>query len=294
MMNPDGLMHPADLAAFEQLRAVPFLDQFLKKLMELSVEQFFHGKFMANCIRLSPEQLPSIYKLLPPICQKFEIPEPEFYLSQDPSINAYTLGDTRTFLVVHSGLVENFSASELQAVLAHECGHIVCRHVLYHTLTDILTSLGGAFFGIGDVVATPVRLALAHWSRASELSADRAAAVFMDGAEPMTRALVRLAGGTKRIAESVNLESFLSQGEYYETLRDSAWDKLLQSLAILNEDHPFLAVRAREIQSWTKSGDFKHLIEDIQTRQSGMKCEKCGYGLAPNWRFCRQCGLPMR
>lgn len=292
-MNADGLMHPDDLAALEQLRAVPFLDQFLKKIMELSIEQFLHGKFMANCIRLSPNQLPDIYNLLPPICQKFEIPEPEFYLSQSPLINAFTIGDTRTFLVVHSGLVENFSTSELQAVLAHECGHIVCHHVLYHTLMNVLSSLGGAFFGIGEVMATPVRLALAHWSRASELSADRAAAVFMDGPEPMTRALVRLAGGTKRIAESVNMESFLAQGEYYETLKDSTWDKLLQSLAILNEDHPFLTVRARELQNWTRSSDFKHLIEDIQVRHSGLKCSICSSGLSSSWKFCQQCGAPI-
>ena len=289
-MNPDGLMHPHDLTALEQLRAVPFLDTFLKKMMELSVEQFLHGKCMANHIRLGPEQLPEIYQLLPPICRKFEIPEPEFYLAQDPMINAYTMGDTRTFLIVHSGLVENFSQSELQAVLAHECGHIVCRHVLYHTLMDLLTTLGGAFFGIGEVVAAPVRLALAHWSRTSEFSADRAAAVFADGADPMIKALVRLAGGTKRIAESINIEAFLAQGEYYESLRESKWDKLLQTLALLNEDHPFLAVRARELQKWTKTHDFKHLTDDIQVRQSNVKCLKCGHGLSSRWKFCQQCG----
>jgi Zn-dependent protease with chaperone function len=289
-MNPDELMHSHDLAALEQLRAVPFLDQFLKKMMELSVEQFLHGKFMANHIRLGPEQLPEIYQLLPPICQKFEITEPEFYLAQDPTINAYTMGDTRTFLIIHSGLVENFSHSELQAVLAHECGHIVCRHVLYHTLMDFLTTLGGAFFGIGEVMTGPVRLALAHWSRASEFSADRAAAVFTDGADPIIRALVRLAGGTKRIAESMNIESFLLQGEYYESLKESKWDKLLQSLALMSEDHPFLAVRARELQKWTTTYDFKHLIEDIQVRHSDVKCLKCGHGLSSQWKFCQQCG----
>lgn len=78
---------------------------------------------MASTIRLSPTQFPEIYKHLPPICERLGIQEPEFYLEMNPTPNAYTAGDTRVFIVVTSSLVEMMDDEELDAILAHECGH---------------------------------------------------------------------------------------------------------------------------------------------------------------------------
>ena len=125
-------IHPEDEIALNRLKAVPELQTVTKWMMSNLTETFFHGLYMATRIRLSPTQLPKIYNLLPPICRKFGIEEPEFYLEMNPAPNAYTFGDTRTFLTITSGLLSHVkNDEELIAVLAHECGHILCRHVLY-------------------------------------------------------------------------------------------------------------------------------------------------------------------
>ncbi len=100
--------------------------------MALGFEQLQYGMNMATAIRLSPTQLPKLYNHLPPICEKLGIAEPEFYLQMDPVPNAWTFGDTKIFITITSGLVELLNDEELDAVIAHECGHILCHHVLYH------------------------------------------------------------------------------------------------------------------------------------------------------------------
>ncbi len=137
-INYREFIHPEDEAARQQLEAVPGFQNATKWFMDLGIETYCHGLFMGEKIRLSPTQLPELYNHLPPICRKFGITEPEFYLEMNPGPNAYTLGDKRTFLVVTSGLLSHVkNDDELVAVLAHECGHILCRHVFYRTMASL-------------------------------------------------------------------------------------------------------------------------------------------------------------
>ena len=50
--------------------------------------------------------------------------------TQNPSPNAYTLAiaGRKPFIVVHSALLELMEPAEVQAVLAHELGHLKCDH----------------------------------------------------------------------------------------------------------------------------------------------------------------------
>ena len=170
-MKPSDFIHPEDAAALRQMEGIPGFAALVKKILAIGIENLQYGVNMASSIRLSEKQLPKIYRHLPPICQRMGIPEPEFYLQMSPVPNAWTSGDTRIYITVTSSLVEMMSDEELDAIIAHECGHILCRHVLYHTVAQWISS-GLANFGLLGTLATPVQFALCYWSRKSELSAD--------------------------------------------------------------------------------------------------------------------------
>ena len=111
--------------ALEAPSTVPGFSTFAKKFNEIFSERFFRIENTSSHLRLGPNQLPEIYKLLPPICNKLGIKEPELYLSLDRNPNAYTAGDTSPFIVLTSGVIETMHPDEIQAVFAHECGHIL-------------------------------------------------------------------------------------------------------------------------------------------------------------------------
>lgn len=133
-MSPYEFIHPEDAAALRQMESIPGFPAFVKSILSLGLERLQYGMNMASSVRLSERQLPEVYRHLPPICDRLGIAVPEFYLSMDPMPNAWTFGDTRIFITVTSGLLEMMDDEELDAVLAHECGHILCRHVLYHSV----------------------------------------------------------------------------------------------------------------------------------------------------------------
>ena len=286
-MQYTEFIHPEDAAALKALKAIPLLSKVLKKAMDIGAEQLQTGMNMATKIRLSPTQLPHLYNILPPICEQLEIREPEYFLEMSPLPNAYAFGDTQTAITITSALVEMMSEEELRAVVAHECGHIACHHMLYHTLAQMIANASGAFEALA-ALAIPVQVALFYWQRKSELSCARAAA-YIPGPDATASMLARLAGGPKSITSQLNMEELARQADQYDALcKDGMWNKALQTFAVCDKDHPFVAVRMREMLNWTATQDFRHLLESHHV------CPNCGKEVDEHWHFCQNCGTPLK
>jgi len=293
-MHASEFTHPEDAAALRQMESIPGFSLVVKKIMSIGYESLQYGINMASNIRLSETQLPEFYRYLPPICKKLDIPVPEFYLKMDPEPNAWTSGDTRIWITMTSSLVDLLTEEELISVLAHECGHIKCRHVLYHTVGQWITN-GIANLGFLGTLAEPVRFALLYWYRKSELSADRAAAI-VTSPEMVANVQARLAGGPAEMTKNIKLEEWIKQADRYDEIKnDGMWNKTLQTVAIAAQTHPFSAVRVREILKWGASDQYRNLVNELKQLEERDKnakhCPQCGVVVDPNWKFCQKCGF---
>lgn len=292
MIKPSEFIHPEDAAALRQLENIPGFPALVKKILALGLEQMQYGVNMASAIRLSPTQLPELYNHLPPICEKLGIAEPEFYLQMDPMPNAWTFGDTKVYITITSGLVEMMDSNELDAIIAHECGHILCRHVLYHSIAQYILS-GADSLGVLGSLTIPVQYAILYWYRKSELSCDRCGSV-ITSPEIVARSMARFAGGPKEITSKINMQEWATQADKYDEIRnDGLWNKALQLYVTMGLDHPFNAVRVREILKWGESAQYRNLMQNLKAEKSGRRCHKCGKPVSPDWKFCKYCGTEL-
>ena len=292
-MKPSDFIHPEDAAALRQMEGISGFAALVKKILAIGIENLQYGVNMASSIRLSDKQLPQIYRHLSPICQRMGIPEPEFYLQMSPVPNAWTSGDTRIYITVTSSLMEMMSDEELDAIIAHDCGHILCRYVLYYTVAQWISS-GLVNLGLLGTLATPVQFALCYWSRKCELSADRAASI-ITSLEVVASTMARLSGGPKSITSQIDLKEWASQANEYDKIQNNGlWNKNLQLAVIAGLDHPFSAVRVREILKWGESEQYR-MIKNGGTMDSpsGHTCPRCGSAVDVGWRFGRNCGAPL-
>lgn len=257
-------MHESDKIALQTLQSIPGFSQLFKAFMKIWSEKQYRIYNMSQNLRISEKQLSKYYNMLPPICKKLGIEVPELYLELDVTANAYTVGDTKPFIVMTSGLLETMPEELIPTVLAHECGHIACHHCLYTTMGRFILGKAINLLGLDGIAILPIQVAFAYWMRCSELSADRAAALCDGSAEKTVELCLRLAGFDKDISGEVNVEEFLNQAqEYQQMVEESAWDKTLEFMMLSSADHPMNAVRARECHDWANSDRFKAMRDYI-------------------------------
>lgn len=257
-MNIKELIHPEDAKALKALKSIPALPKIMEKIFEYGYDELSWSENVTTNLRLSETQMPEVYNRLSPICERLGIPVPELYLQMSPFANSWTSGHKKVYIVVTLGLIRRLKGEELDAVLAHECGHILCQHVLYQTLANAIFTFGDtmadSFVGtIGNAAMKPIRQALLVWSRASELSADRVACIFTP-ALTLSRALARLEMIPKSIVETMDFDAWSRQGKDYEALKNgTAWNKIVHWLSDSDADHPYTPVRVYEAMKWEKT-----------------------------------------
>lgn len=81
-----------------------------------------------------------LFNLVEGLCANAGVPQPELYVVADPGLNALTMGRSprQATLVVTSGLLQQLSRIELEAVLAHELSHVKSDDIVTATLAVAL------------------------------------------------------------------------------------------------------------------------------------------------------------
>ena len=263
--------HPADRAALQALRAVPGVDEVIRRVLALlGGERGVRLLFQGNAIRAGAHQFPKLWHMHTEVTTTFDWPEvPELYVTQTPFFNAGAYGIDKPFIVVHSAAMELLDDDELRVLLAHELGHVMSGHALYRTIAAILALISlGALPMLASLAVLPVRLAFLEWSRKSELSSDRAGLL---GAQDMVvaqRLDMKMAGGGRgdAFAGQLNVDAFMQQAHEYAATGEGL-DIVYKVLSTLALTHPMHTVRAAELQRWVTSGEYDRIMRDEYVRR---------------------------
>ena len=104
-------------------------------------------------------------------------------------------------------------SGELDAVLAHECGHIICEHIVLKTLAHTLFYYPDLVSGTSNTAEIDqIKQAMITWSLASEFSADRIACLVVP-ASTLGRALARISLIPRDIIDKLDIKEWAQQGK---------------------------------------------------------------------------------
>src|SRR5438046_7075979 len=135
---PVSWEHPADRAALQTLRSVPWCDEVVKKIVGFFGERGIRLLFQANAVRVGPTQFPRLNQLYTDVLTTMDWPDrPELFVSQTPFVNAGAFGVQRPFIVLNSGALKLLDDDERRTLLRPEPGHIMNGHAVHHTLLVI-------------------------------------------------------------------------------------------------------------------------------------------------------------
>lgn len=259
-ISPHAFEHPLDRSALIALQKVPGLDWLIRTVLAAIGDKRLRLFFLASAVRVDGRQFPRIQRAWLEACRVLDIAEPpELFVTQRMAVNAAAIGLGKPIVAVTSPLVEMLDDRELQCVLGHELGHVLCGHALYTTLLLVLLNAWYAFTGIpgGTLAILLIRMALLEWSRKAELSADRAGLLVSQDPEVSYRVDMKMAGGPR--ADQMDLEGFFRQAEEYRQGGDLL-DGVLKISLLLGQTHPLPVLRVAELQAWVESGEYQRIL----------------------------------
>jgi len=250
--------HPDDIKATEALAGIPGLDLVVSKVMEYGLERVYYLENIADNVRVTPRMLPRLHRYLGWGCRILDLPEPELYVTLNPTPNAYTYGHKSPFIVLTSGLIDLLGDEELAFVIGHELGHIKAGHVLYTVLAQniatLISAVGQATLGIGALLGQGLVVALHDWYRKAELTADRAGLLCVQDMDPCLKVFMKLAGGAGRLWSEMNQTEFVRQIQSYEEADRSPLTRAYKMWLTAFRTHPFPILRAKELDAWHGAG----------------------------------------
>lgn len=209
-----------------------------------------HGQMLGKGVKVGPRQFHRLYKIAEHCAETLSVDVPQIYVVNSPTVNAYTFGtDERSFIVLHSSLVDALSEAELTFVIGHETGHIQNKHVVYGTVLLLLSQMAQAVTGF---LVEPALLPLRAWFRRAEITCDRAGLLCSHDVEAGTQSFMKLAIGSSRLFAEMDVEAYVDQLEEGR----ASIGRYLEAF----ETHPFLPKRIAALRAFAESEIYKTAI----------------------------------
>ena len=262
-LTSDQFRHPLDLQATQALKQLPGLDLVVRNVLGPTVEQFFYLDNISSSILVGDRQLPHIHTLLIEACEILDLEQPQLYLKQNPVPNAYTFAirGKKPFIVIHTSLIDLLTPEEIQAVIAHELGHLKCDHGVYLTLANLLIFASAELIPFGGLIAQSLQSQMMEWIRCAEFTCDRAALLVAQDSRIVASVLMKLTGGSPSLAQHLNLDAFLEQARSYDAVSTTDIGEIFQQFQSSQLTHPLPVLRAREIEQWSSSKEYQNVLK---------------------------------
>ncbi|MBF0225025.1 MAG: M48 family metallopeptidase [Desulfobacterales bacterium] len=208
--------------------------------------------------------------------------EGELFIRQSKEYNASVFAHGNQFdILINSALLNDFNLYELKFVFGHEIGHVIFGHSWY--LRNIINTDKGQ-------LSPDAKNLLFRWSRASEISADRAGLLCSGQLEHAVKALFQTSSGLIGIDVDRVLRSFRKQYDMLEShikgkIESHGWFRT----------HPMMPIRfkalelvALDIIAFRNQSAFSSKGFKTIDRQIAYIIDSLDAFMAPNSKFLRR------
>lgn len=260
--------HSLDKTTLEALRKIPLFPQLLE-LSTVPQSSIARMELLGSNLRVNERQFPSIYKMLKEACEILGVDEPLLYISSQPELNAYTSCPDKPIICIYGYLLDIMDEDELMFVIGHELSHIKSQHIIYKTLgvilaNNMLSAIMSTIPGLGafsQAAVHALNYAYYEWSRAAELSSDRGGYLACQNFTASCKALMKLAGSSKRYIDELNLDEFIAQSKEFAGMDSSALGVVQKIILSYGKSHPWSVSRVSELIKFNEEGLYSDILE---------------------------------
>jgi uncharacterized tellurite resistance protein B-like protein len=249
-LDLDLTVYDGDRDGYIDFENDPNVQQAQQALEERFGQYNSRKQLLKTCLKLTPAMAPNIYAI-GERCQNVLGMQAklEFYVYQDNQFNAsiYPPSEDRIYIMLSSGLLENFKDDELTFVIGHELGHTLFHHHKYPA---------AAIMDHGEGALSPMHaIKLFAWGRAAEISADRIGLICAQDFTAAARSFFKLSSGVTTDSLSFQLDEYVRQ--FVDLSAEMAGEQM--DPQDWYSTHPFSPLRIKALEIFNRSETYHTL-----------------------------------
>jgi heat shock protein HtpX len=212
------------------------------------------------------QENPEIFAMVEKLTRKIDIPMPKIFIIDLPAPNAFATGRNKyhASMALSRSIISLLTAEELEAVIAHELGHVKHNDILTSSvaamLAGVVSYLSRVFVFTGNrdnensganilfLIITPIVATLLHLavSRSREFAADQFSAEVTHNSDALISAL-------KKISSATSMRPIVPTVQNQATAHMFIWNPFKPSLlSSLFSTHPSLEARINQLEEIKK------------------------------------------
>lgn len=259
-LDPAKVTHPEDLAVIDRLNKIPGFKSFLNNTVVKYGESLADVTYTGDGYEISAKSNPKVYGQLVEDCRILGMENvPKMSALWGYFISSQSVGEKKRRVLLTSGAIDLLDSEELDFLIGHELGHILCGHMPYHTLVEALYN---PLFQDNNAlsIANLVKLPLLEWYRTSHYTADRMGLLCCQDINVALRTMIKMAGMPKEMYDKIDIKAFLRQADEFEEIHNSTLDRIAKIISIRSANSPWMVVRAKKLMEWYKSGEYQTIL----------------------------------
>lgn len=264
LSNPDyqKVLHEDDKRTLDFLEKIPGFRKLIDNTVVKLQGKILGIEYQGNGYDINEESASQIYERLSMDCKILGLtPIPRFSSMWSYLISSFAVGGDPKRIVLSSGAIDLLPDRELDFLVGHEIGHILCGHIPYQMLVELLYSsaLDDPQF---SALAKVIRLPMLDWMRNSHLSADRVGLLCCQDITTCIKVMMKMGGVPIKYFDKVDPDLFLYQGKIFETMTQGTFNQLISSMSVKAASSPWMVRRAAELYKWYKSGEYEAILKE--------------------------------
>ncbi len=212
------------------------------------------NQLLGQSALVSSTQFPEIFSLAVESAMRLNMQQPEVFLRQDPTLNAYAIGFLRKkSVILHSATVEAMTPTELEYIIGHEFTHIKCGH----TNLKVITSSHEAIRI--PLISHFMKFVFLFWGRKAEYTSDRGGILCCRDINAAISAMCKLAVGPA-LYQKMDVSHFMNQ----QIATQHSMAKLSEAFST----HPYLVKRIAAGKDFFQSDYYQALLRITSTNKN--------------------------